>query len=121
MQRRLFFLLFLLASRVSGGDLYTTDFEAFPVGDNQWAGTEGWISNDTTSGAQGIVQDFVAELPLGKTAYLGSDPPASVFTTVARPVNYDPAVAAFPVSSLSPSSGCRIPERPGGPVLRLLL
>ena len=61
------------------------------MGDNFWAGTDGWISNDTTSGAQGILQDFVAELPLGKTAYLGFERPSSAFTTVARPVNYDPA------------------------------
>jgi hypothetical protein len=78
------------------GDLYVTDFEAFSVGDNRWAGTEGWISNDTISGAQGILQDFVAELPLGRTAYLGFDRPAASLTTVARPVNYNTETGGFP-------------------------
>jgi hypothetical protein len=77
-------------------DLYSTDFETFPVGDNLWAGTEGWLSNDTTSGAQGILEDFVAELPLGKTAYLGFESPASTLTQITRLVNYDPVVGGFP-------------------------
>jgi hypothetical protein len=77
-------------------DLYSTDFENFTVGDNLWAGTEGWISNDTTSGAQGIVQDYVHELPLGKTAYLGFEPPVSTITQVARLVNYNPQVGGLP-------------------------
>lgn len=79
-------------------DLYFTDFEEFPEpepdGDNLWAGTDGWISNDTSSGAQGIVKDFVGGL--GKTAYLGFERPNATFTTVARPINYDPAVAGNP-------------------------
>jgi hypothetical protein len=77
--------------------LYGTDFEAFPVGDNQWAGTENWQSNDMTSGAQGIVADFVSNLPLGRTAYLGFNPPKTAFTTVFRPVNFNPATAQIPV------------------------
>lgn len=80
-----------------GGTLYGTDFEAFPVGDNLWAGTEGWQSNDLTSGAQGILQDYVSNLPLGKTAYLGFNPPASAFTTVFRPVIHDPVASGIPI------------------------
>lgn len=85
-----------LSALSEAGDLYLTDFEEFPVGDNLWAGTEGWISNDLSSGAQGILEDFVSELPLGKTAYLGFDPPSSMLTTIARPVDYDPAAGGFP-------------------------
>lgn len=90
-------LLFpVLPNPLRAEDLYTTDFEAFTVGDNRWAGTEGWISDDTTSGAQGILEDFVADLPLGKTAYLGFERPASALTRVARPVDYDPAAPGNP-------------------------
>ena len=78
-------------------DLYTTDFEAFPVGDNLWADTEGWVSNDTTNGVQGILQDFVTELPLGKTAFLGFDRPAGALTRVFRPVSHDPAATGLPI------------------------
>jgi hypothetical protein len=84
-------------SSLAAADLYTTDFEDFPIGDNLWSSTDGWLSNDSTSGAQGIVQDFVGELPLGKTAYLGFERPATTFTTVARPVNHDPRSGGFPV------------------------
>lgn len=72
-------------------DLYTTDFEEFPVGDNKWANTEGWLSNDTSSGAQGILQDYIPGLPFGKTAFLGFEIPSSSLTTLARTINYDPA------------------------------
>lgn len=89
-------LLCLASGPLDAGELYSTDFEGFPVGDNLWAGTESWVSNDTTSGAQGILQDYVTNLDLGKTAYLGFETPAGPFTTVARPVNYDPAVGGFP-------------------------
>ena len=93
----LVFITLCSATAIMGGTLYETDFEGFPVGDNQWAGTDGWQSNDTTSGAQGIVEDFVADLPLGRTAYLGFNSPGTGFTTVFRPVNYDPATGNIPV------------------------
>lgn len=83
--------------RAAAGTLYATDFEAFTPGDNHWAGTEGWLSNDTTSGAQGILADYVENLPLGRTAYLGYEPPAAAFTTVYRTVGYDPATGLVPV------------------------
>ncbi len=79
--------------------LYGTDFEAFNVGDNLWAGTDGWQGNDTTSGAQGILQDFVGNLPLGKTAYLGYNPPSGAFTTVFRKIDHDPVASGIPVVS----------------------
>jgi len=89
--------LICFPAMAAGGTLYGTDFEAFPVGDNQWAGTEGWQSTDLTSGAQGIVQDFVENLPLGKTAYLGFSPPASAFTSVYRHVVHDPVASEIPI------------------------
>lgn len=90
-------IIFLYAATAGGVTIYETDFEGFPVGSNQWAGTDGWQSNDTSSGAQGIVENFVTELPLGKTAYLGYNPPNKAFTTVFRKVDYDPVIAQVPV------------------------
>lgn len=77
--------------------LYGTDFEQFEAGDNRWVGTEGWQGNDTTSGAQGILKDFVGNLPLGKTAYLGYNPPSGAFTTVFRKIDHDPVASGMPV------------------------
>lgn len=87
-----FILVLILYPHVGGArDLYATEFEDFPVGDNKWANTDGWLSNDTTSGAQGILQDYLPGLPFGKTAFLGFTPPSSTLTTLARSINYDPA------------------------------
>ena len=78
------------------GNLYSTDFESFAAGDNQWAGTEGWICSDTTNGVQGILSNPVQNLDLGKTAYLGFEPPSEALTTVYKPINYDPASGKIP-------------------------
>lgn len=69
--------------------LYSTDFDDFPVGNNSWAGSEGWVSNDTASGAQAI-DDTVFSGGLGSIASLGFTRPANAFTTVYRAVDYDP-------------------------------
>ena len=78
------------------GTLYSTQFEEFTVGNNRWSGTGGWVASNTTLGIQGIMQDPVADLPLGKAAYLGHSPPASSFTTVYRPINHNPATGGYP-------------------------
>ena len=84
----IFSLLTLLSE---AGTLYSTQFEEFTVGNNRWSGTGGWVASNTTLGIQGIMQDPVANLPLGKSAYLGYASPASPFTTVYRPINHDPS------------------------------
>lgn len=75
--------------------LYATDFEAFSVGINQWSGTEGWISNDNTSGAQSIDGDLIPALQ--KTASLGFNQPAGDLTFVAKTLNYDHVSAGAPI------------------------
>ena len=77
--------------------LYETDFESFPVGDNKWANFDGWLSNDTSSGAQAIDQDIIVGGGLGRTAALGFKRPNFTFTSVFRPINYDPAVGGNPL------------------------
>jgi hypothetical protein len=89
--------LTLLAAPASpAGTLYSTDFEPFPAGDNLWAGTQGWLSTNTTGGVQGILQDPVKDLPLGRTAFLGFALPATALTTVYRPLNFDPVASGQP-------------------------
>lgn len=85
-------VLFLTALS-EAGTLYSTQFEEFPAGDNRWSGTGGWVASNTTSGIQGITQDPVADLPLGKAAFLGYDNPNSAFTTVYRSINHNPATS----------------------------
>ena len=87
----------LLHANGVAGTLYYTDFSTFTAGDNKWAGTAGWISNDNTSGAQGIIADPVAGLPIAKAAYLGYERPANRFTTVFRTVNHNPIASRLPI------------------------
>ena len=68
--------------------LYTTGFEAFTIGPDQWIGTEGWIGNGAGVGAHGIDSNLLPTL--GKSAYLGFNQPTSTFTFVAKPFTYDP-------------------------------
>ena len=76
--------------------LYSTDFDDFPTGNNAWAGFDGWVSNDTTSGAQAI-DDGLFSGALGKTAALGFTRPNNSFTTVFRSIDYDPAAGGNPL------------------------
>lgn len=96
---RLIALSLLLLAAVPesrAGTLYSTDFEGFSAGDNRWAGTEGWLSNSPTGGVQGILQDPVQDLPLGKAAFLGYSLPATAFTSVYRSYNHDPVASGQP-------------------------
>lgn len=83
----------LLTALSEAGTLYSTKFEEFPVGDNKWSGTGGWLASSTNSGAQGITQDPVRDLPLGKAAFLGYAKPNSASLTVYRPINHNPATS----------------------------
>lgn len=85
-------VLFMSAA-VRAGTLYSTDFEEFPAGDGEWAGNEGWLSNAASSAAQGIIQDPVDDLPLGRAGFLGFAKPPSAFVSVFRPVDHDPVAA----------------------------
>lgn len=75
--------------------LYSTDFEEFTAGPDQWAGVNGWIGTSTGVGAHGIDQDMLPGL--GKTAFLGYQKPKSLIVTVFRPVLYNPATNHTPV------------------------
>ena len=84
--------VFLLSSsHGQTGLLYETDFESFPVGDNQWNGQDGWFSNTeaASGGIQGIDSGLV--VGLGKTAFIGSKRPTTTFNFVSREIGHDPA------------------------------
>lgn len=77
-------LAFLLANAASAVNLYSTGFDnpPFTPGVDIWAGTDGWVSTDTSSGIQGILSD--------QTAYLGFNAPTTASNFIWRPLNYDP-------------------------------
>lgn len=79
-------LLVILPARAEF--LYTTNFETFTPGPDQWVGTDGWIGNSTGVAAHGIDVDFLPAL--GKTAFLGANQPSTTFVTVAQPFDHDP-------------------------------
>ena len=87
-------LLFLIQT-IQGEILYDTDFDNFPAGANNWSGNDGWISNDTTSGAQAIDENVLPSLL--KTATLGFAQPTSRFTFVALDLEYDHIASDKPV------------------------
>lgn len=90
-----YFTILLLVSHLHADILYETDFDDFPVGNNQWAGTDGWITNDSTSGAQSIDSELIQALL--NTASLGFNRPASTFTFVALNLGYDHLATGFPL------------------------
>ncbi len=86
--------MFLLStSQGQTGLLYETDFESFPIGNNQWNGQDGWFSNTeaASGGVQGIDSDII--VGLGKTAFIGSNQPTSTFNFVSREIDHDSAEA----------------------------
>ena len=90
-----YFTILLLASHLHADILYETDFDNFSTGSNQWAGTDGWITNDSTSGAQSIDSDLIQSLL--KTASLGFNRPTSAFTFVALNLGYDHVTTGVPL------------------------
>jgi hypothetical protein len=81
--------ILVLFPALHAGTLYYTDFESFTVGPNNWADTDGWLSNDNTSGAQAIEFDLFPTIALGNSATLGFVQPTSTFVSVYRVIGYD--------------------------------
>jgi len=78
-------------SQAETGLLYSTNFDSFPIGENQWAGSDGWFSNQeaTTGGIQGIDNNITPGI--GQSAFLGAAEPTTTWNFVARSINHDPA------------------------------
>jgi hypothetical protein len=92
---KVFLTLLFLIPTLYGEVLYDTDFDTFPVGANNWAGNEGWISNDTSSGAQAIDGNVLPALL--NTATLGFERPTNDFTFVALNLGYDHVASGEPI------------------------
>ena len=87
-------LTFFACALAQATEIYFTDFEEFPVGPDQLAGTDGWLGNNIGQGIHGIDENIV--VGLGNTAFLGSAQPSSPFTTVFRQIDHDPVAHSTP-------------------------
>lgn len=83
-----------LAVPVMAETLYWTDFDNFPAGENQWQGTDGWVSNASTGGVQSIDSEAIPGGGLGQTASIGFNRPPTTFSTVFRNMDFDPSAKA---------------------------
>ena len=92
---RIITLLLLLISVLKGEIIYETDFDDFTIGPNQWAGNNGWISNDITTGAQAIEEDLLPALL--NVATLGFERPNSDLTFVGLNLEYDHVATGKPI------------------------
>ncbi len=73
-------------------DLYATDFEVFPAGNDRLAGFDGWQSTHLTGGLSGTFPGFGTS----RTGFLGFNPTQTASVFVWRPINYDPVAAGTP-------------------------
>lgn len=76
--------------------LYYTFFDdpPFVKGAQNWAGTDGWITNENNDG-HGIT--MLSLLPNEQMAYIGEHTPSGPQTSVGQPINFDPITAGTDV------------------------
>jgi hypothetical protein len=67
--------LLFITPAVHGGLLYSTDFDDYNVGDNQWAANSDWITDNTRSGVN-FIDNLAFNQALGNTAGLGLNRPS---------------------------------------------
>lgn len=67
--------------------LYETDFSNFNVGEDQLAGTDGWMGTNIGEGVHGIDNEIVAGI--GNSAFLGFNPPTTDLVSIYRPNDPD--------------------------------
>lgn len=68
--------------------LYSTDFDNFTVGDDQWAGTDGWAITDAASGIS-FIDNTGFGGALGNYAALGLEQPSSRRVSVLKQILHD--------------------------------
>ena len=86
MKSLLFFTVFIHTAQATL--LYSTDFENFTVGDDQWAGTDGWAITDTASGVS-FIDNTGFGGALGKYAALGLEQPNARRVSVLKQLLHD--------------------------------
>lgn len=72
--------------------LYSTDFDNFTVGDDQWAGTDGWAITDSASGIS-FIDNTGFGGALGNYAALGLEQPTNRRVSVLKQILHDHTTA----------------------------
>jgi hypothetical protein len=98
--RTFFARLLVLAAgfcvHASGGEVYFTDFENFPVGDDKISGTDSWVATNNGQALHGIMDEALhGVIGIGNAAFIGgyattSSTSTSKIVHVRRPLNLDP-------------------------------
>ena len=85
--------------------IYFTDFEDAPSGDDQLVGYDDWNGSPTNRGCHGI--DSEAVPGLGKSAFIGYNSPGNSRTSavVLRPIPHDPVATGRPIIRLVAAIG----------------
>ncbi|MCP4846799.1 MAG: hypothetical protein GY899_02495 [Verrucomicrobiaceae bacterium] len=86
-------------------EIYFTDFEDAPSGDDQLVGYDDWNGNPTNRGCHGI--DSEAVPGLGKSAFIGYNSPGNSSTSavVLRSIPHDPVATGRPIIRLVAAIG----------------
>lgn len=85
---RFWLVLFLTGPLCTAEELYFTDFENFPVGDNNWVGTDGWLGTENSSETS-FIDNTAFNGSLGNTAGLGLERPDARRVSILKPINHD--------------------------------
>ena len=85
---KLLLVLSFLITPLQATLLYSTDFDNFPLGDNQWAGTDGWAITDSASGIS-FIDNIGFGGALGNYAALGLEQPNFRRVSVLKQILHD--------------------------------
>ncbi|MGC6426873.1 MAG: hypothetical protein ACON5H_07760 [Akkermansiaceae bacterium] len=81
-------IFLLLIVPLPAEELYFTDFENFPLGDNRWIGTDGWQGTENSNGVS-FIDDNAFTGSLGQTAGLGLERPNNRRVSILKVLNHD--------------------------------
>ena len=101
-----------ILARSAGRELYFTDFEDAPVGDNELVGYDSWNGTSNNSGSHGI--EGAAVEGLGKSAFIGYNSPGRSTDTVyvLRSINHNATTTGEPFVRLEAVVGINDSENP---------
>ncbi|MBR9759436.1 hypothetical protein GYB43_03900 [bacterium] len=80
--------LWFIFHSAQAAPLYSTDFDNFTVGDDQWAGTDGWVITDSASGIS-FIDNTGFGGALGNYAALGLGQPTTRRVSVLKQILHD--------------------------------
>ena len=99
-------------TRSAERELYFTDFEDAPTGDNELVGYDDWNGTSNNSGSHGI--EGAAVEGLGKSAFIGYNSPGRTTDTVyvLRSINHNATTSGEPFVRLEAAVGVNDSENP---------